>query len=154
MVESPSNGISGHPICEGVIIPRCDTPDGSEGGRRASTDTRAASFFSDQTFRRRRWDSASHLQQAIFRVCSRRLAWRRNSFVHCAWNHARFCQPAGAVVLSQLCMQGQASHRLAGSELPLSRFKGLSCFLKDSSPRNLKRPSAGRASIRCSNILS
>jgi len=32
-----------------------------------SADTRAAIFFSDQTFRGRRWDSASHIQQAIFR---------------------------------------------------------------------------------------
>ena len=42
------------------------TTDERVEGARVFTDTRAAILFGDQTFRGRRWDSASHIQQAIF----------------------------------------------------------------------------------------
>jgi len=47
-------------------LKQCVTMDKNVGGARVSPDTRAA-IFSDQTFRGRRWDSASDIKQAILR---------------------------------------------------------------------------------------
>ena len=49
-------------------MPRCGaTTDENVGGARVSADTRTEILFSDPTFPGRRWDSASHIHQAIFR---------------------------------------------------------------------------------------
>jgi len=50
------------------FMPRCGaTLDENVEGARVSADTRAAILLADRTFPGRRWDSASHIQQAIFR---------------------------------------------------------------------------------------